>query len=146
MSELPDDLHAKIERLCEEGNELQEEGRLGDALSRFREAWGLLPEPKQEWDAGLWILGAIGDVEFLRGEFHAGRVTLMEAMQNFDDARENPFLRLRLGQCMYELGEEADAANWLVGAYALDGEAVFEGEEPKYLAFLRRRIEPRPDA
>ena len=48
----------------------------------------------------------------------------------------NPFLHLRLGQCRYELGEEARAADELMRAYMGTGVDIFAHEDPKYLAFL----------
>jgi hypothetical protein len=57
----------------------------------------------------------------------------------------NPFLRLRLGQCMYELGETDEAANWLAGAYLLEGKELFSQDDPKYLEFIKSRLEPPPN-
>jgi TolA-binding protein len=121
MAELPDNLFEEVERLSEEGNEYASSGDFGRALSSFGAAWELLPEPRVAWSAGLWLLGSIGDMQFQRGEFVASREALVTAVKSYDEARGNPFLQLRLGQCMYELGEEAEAANWLAGAFIMEG-------------------------
>jgi hypothetical protein len=60
------------------------------------------------------------------------------------DALGNPFLHLRLGQCRFELGDLDRAADELARAYMADGEDVFDGEDPKYLAFLKTRLQPPP--
>jgi hypothetical protein len=57
-------------------------------------------------------------------------------------ATGNPFLHLRLGQCRFELGDLDRAADELARAYMGDGEDVFEDEAPKYLAFLKTRLQP----
>ena len=44
---------------------------------------------------------------------------------------DNPFLRLRLGQALFELGELAEATNWLAPQYLAEGLVPFEGEGPK---------------
>lgn len=56
----------------------------------------------------------------------------------------NPYLRLRLGQCMYELGEMTEAANWLAGAYLSEGTKLFAHDDPKYLDFIKSQLKPPP--
>ncbi len=68
----------------------------------------------------------------------------MNAMKFFDEARGNPFLRLRLGQCMYELGEHREAADWLTMAFLSEGKKLFEQDDPKYLAFTKAQLKPPP--
>lgn len=48
----------------------------------------------------------------------------------------NPFLHLRLGQVLLDLGDEAGAADELMRAYMGGGAEIFSLEEPRYLAFL----------
>ena len=92
----------------------------------------------------MWLLTAIGDMHFQMARFPEGRAALMEVMKLFDDARGNPFVQLRLGQCMLELGEEKEAANWLAGAFLSEGRQLFEGDNPKYLEFIKCKLEPPP--
>jgi len=101
MAELPDELHERIQRLCAEGNDLLDQERYEDAVARFSSAWELLPHPRTDWDAATWILAAIADAHFLRDDFAAMRQPLMTAML-CGGATGNPFLRLRLGQCLFE--------------------------------------------
>ena len=49
-----------------------------------------------------------------------------------------------MGQSLYELGEAREAANWLAPVYLLEGRAPFEDEDPKYLNFLRTKLDPPP--
>jgi hypothetical protein len=102
----------------------------------------LLPEPKTDWEAATWILGAIGDANFLGKDYLAGRENLSMAM-HCPDAIGNPFLHLRLGQCQFELGNLDRAADELARAYMGAGDEIFEGAE-KYLAFLKTRLKPPP--
>ncbi len=148
MPELPADTFAAVQHFCEEGDRLAADDRFDDALDQFRQAWDLLPEPREDWSATLWLLGAIGDMHYFRGAFADGRNALTDAMTVFLEAPSNPNLCLRLGQCHYELGDEESAARWLRAAYDQAGDDVFEEEDPKYLAFLQGRpagpSEPRP--
>jgi tetratricopeptide (TPR) repeat protein len=143
MAELPDTIHEQIQRLCAEGDDLFEQERDEEALARYYSAWELLPEPRTGWEAGSWILGAIADVHFYRDDFAAMIKPLMTAMQ-CDGATANPFLRLRLGQCLFELGEFDEAANWLAGAYLEEGKSIFDEDDPKYLAFIKSKLSLPP--
>lgn len=143
MAELPDKLNAQIQRICAEGDALIDQQRYEDAVARFSSAWELLPSPQTDWVAATWILAAIADAHFLRGDFASMRKPLMMAMR-CDGATANPFLRLRLGQCLFELGELDEAANWLAGAFLEEGTKIFAEDDPKYLAFIKSKLLPPP--
>jgi hypothetical protein len=101
----------------------------------------LYPEAlQQDWNAATWILAAIGDANFLGGDYVAGRDNLSMAM-HCPKALGNPFLHLRLGQCQFELGDLDRAADELARAYMAAGRDIFR-EADKYFAFLKTRLEP----
>jgi tetratricopeptide (TPR) repeat protein len=143
MAELSQELHERIQRLCAEGDELLDQGRYEDALARYGSAWQLLPEPRTDWSAGEWIMAAIGDVRYHQGDFAASRQAFMMALK-CGGSPDNPFLRLRLGQCLFELGDRQEAANWLAGAYLLEGKKLFADDDPKYLEFIKAQLQPPP--
>jgi hypothetical protein len=72
MPDLSDSLHAEIERLCAVGDELAKRQEFTQALQSYWAAWDLLPDPKVQWEAATWILGAVGDANFLSGDYVAG--------------------------------------------------------------------------
>ena len=139
MSELNDELYSKIQGLCKQGDEQAEAGNYPAALAHYWDAFDLLPEPKTSWEASTWILVAIGDANFLGKDYQAGVDNLSFAM-HCPGAIGNPFIHMRLGQCQFEVGNTARAADELTRAYALEGADMFEQEEPKYLAFLKTKI------
>ena len=143
MTHQGDELPGQFQALCEDGDALSDAGSYPAALECYRAAWALLPEPRTQWEASTWLLAAIGDNEFLEGDFAAGRDTLALAMC-CPDAPGNPFLHLRLGQCCLELGETDRAAVELGRAYLGAGAELFQNEHPKYLAFLKTRQTPPP--
>jgi tetratricopeptide (TPR) repeat protein len=144
MAELPELIHERVKVLSAEGDAFADAGNWDAAIGRFHQAFELLPEPRLEWDAALWLLAAVGDVHFQAGNYLLAREPLMMAMK-VDGATGNPFLRLRLGQVLYELGERAEATSWLAGAYLSEGLALFENENPKYLAFVKPQLQPPPE-
>lgn len=142
MIELDDLTHERIQALCAEGDALAEETNYPAALKKYWAAWDLLPEPQTDWEAATWILAAIGDANFLGGDFVAGRDNLSVAM-HCPAAIGNPFLHLRLGQCQFELGDLDRAADELARAYMGAGDEIFAGAD-KYFEFLKNRLEPPP--
>ena len=141
MAEIPDQIFEEITTLSERGNQLASNGQLAEALSTFKQALALVPEPQGERDSAFWLLVSIGDMEFLLGRYPESRSVLMSAVTQFEEARSNPFVRMRLGQSMYELGEEKEAANWLAGAYLSEGVQIFDQDDPKYLRFIKSQLE-----
>src|SRR5581483_11205067 len=95
--ELPDALYEEIKELCAQGDALAEEEQYPEALEAYWAAFDLLPPPQEQWEAATWILGSIGDANFLSGDFEAGRNSLAGAM-TCPDGLGNPFLHLRLGE------------------------------------------------
>jgi tetratricopeptide (TPR) repeat protein len=136
--ELPAEVYADIVQLCERGDGLADNERYSEALATYWRAWDMLPEPKTEWEAATWILAAIGDANFQRSDYAAGRDNLSSAMR-CPGAIGNPFLHLRLGQCQLELGDLERAADELMRAYISEGPTIFAEEDPRYLSFLRSR-------
>ena len=145
--ELDPHLYTRINRVCEIGDTLAEEGKYNDAIASYQYAWDLLPDPKEQWEAATWILVAIGDAHFLHGNYFAALNTLEHAM-HCPDAIGNPFIHLRLGQAQLEMDNRANAADELMRAYMGAGAEIFAGEAPKYLEFLGTVAEgiekPRP--
>ena len=55
MTELDPHLHTRINRFCEIGDALAEDGKYSDAVVSYQYAWNLLPDPKENWEAATWI-------------------------------------------------------------------------------------------
>ncbi len=139
MKRLAIRIQARIEKLCEAGDKFAQNGYFQAALKNYWTAYDLLPEPKEEWVAGTWILAAIGDTNFLNKDFQAGADNLSTAML-FPNAAENPFLHLRLGQCFFELGYFDKATNEFKKTYTLEGEELFNREDSKYLESIKHLL------
>lgn len=146
-TELDPHLHTRINRFCEIGDTLAEDGKYSDAVAAYQYAWNLLPDPKEDWEAATWILVAIGDAHFLNSNYPAALTALEQAMR-CPEAIGNPFIHLRLGQTQFELGNKDRAADELMRAYMGAGAEIFAEEALKYLEFLGTVAEgiesPRP--
>ena len=140
---LPEAIEAEVARLVAEAEELADDEEDARALALFQAGWELIPEPKAEWQRALQVLGGIADSQFHLGEYEACRRTMQLALRS-GGGPNNPFICLRLGQCHLELGDEHGAGNWLTSAMLVGGLEIFEGEDPKYWAFLRKQLDPPP--
>ena len=138
QDELDDVLLAEIRELCAIGDRYANEGDYAQALTEYNLAWRMIPEPKNNWEASTWILGAIADASFLSGN-DGPVIAALEYAMTCPGGLGNPFLHLRLGQSLYRAGKTDWAANELMRAYMGAGEEIFSLEDPKYLEFLKTR-------
>ena len=104
MSKLPSDVCMLIDNLCQKGDQFAQVDQHDDALDQYEAAWQLLPEPKHQWPAATWILMAVGDVYFEMRQYSAASDALREAV-DCPEGETNPFILLRLGQSLFEIGE-----------------------------------------
>lgn len=65
-----------------------------------------------------------------------------KAIANIEEnGYHNPFILLRLGQSFLENNDTKQAKEFLLRAYMLEGENIFEEEDEKYFQFLQTNVE-----
>lgn len=139
--ELDDETHERITELCEQGDEDVDEERYDEAIAKYNQALALIPEPVTDWEAATWVLTALGETYFFKGDYEKARQSLTDAM-HCPDAIGNPLIHLRLGQAQFELGNMDRARDELARAYMGGDEEIFDDEDPKYLALVRSTLRP----
>ncbi|WP_105401794.1 hypothetical protein [Neorhizobium sp. T7_12] len=60
---LADDIHDRVTELSEQGNDLFDRGDAKAAISVWRWALQLLPEPRCKWEAAVWLHASIGEAQ-----------------------------------------------------------------------------------
>lgn len=139
MTELPDEIYDRIEQLSEQGNVLlEDQGDWRGAVKAWSAALDLLPAPKTQWEAALWLYASLGDAYRRGGDLQSAKDMLFDA-QNCPDGHMNAFALLRLGQTLVDLGDADKGLEQLLRAYLIDGEEVFEEDGAAYLKLLRDR-------
>ncbi len=138
MTELPPEVVAIVDEAATKGDKLAEEGKFTEAIAAYRV--GLAALPKGDWSASLWFHAAIGDAQFLARDYDEARITWMEAI--LDGGLGNPFIHLRRGQTMYELGNLDEAGNELLKALLIEGVDIFDESDPKYLDYVTGIAQP----
>ena len=129
---LNEGLIRKIRHICSEGYGLYDKGHYKEALREFYKAWTLIPKPQTDNEEAGWVLTAIGDCYFRNEQWEQGRESLNSAL-HCPHMKGNPFIHLRLGQCLYELNDKEAACDHLQQAYLNGGRKLFQNEAPKYL-------------
>lgn len=132
MTELHQDTTEKIRSLCADAYQSYDQGDFRKALRLFYQGWLLLPKPQTDFAEAGWVLTGIGDSYFRLKQYIPGCEALRSA-NHCPQTRDNPFIHLRLGQCLYQIGERASARTHLQKAYRLGGPALFDVEKPAYL-------------
>lgn len=135
MPELDNKLFAKIQTFNHSGEEFISSGQFHKAIKEYQKAWNTLPEPKQLWDAALWIKVAQAELYMELNDYTAGKQKLLDAIL-CSGAVNNPLVHFLLGICCFELGEKQFAREELQIAYDLEGEGIFQDGDEKYRQFL----------
>lgn len=132
---LDEKIFNKIESICKQGDDALDNEDLEDALALYEKAWKLIPDPKASWVVSTWVLSALADVYFYSADYPKALEALNDAML-CPEGLQNPYLHLRLGQVHLELGSEEKAREELMLALKEGGKELFEGDDPKYLAWI----------
>ena len=109
--ELTDEIYNNILELTETGDEYYEKGELRKAEKAYLEALELLPEPKDDWEAGTWIYTALGDVYLEEQDYLKAKEVLYDAL-NCPNS-QNPYIYYNLGIALFELNENDKARIFL---------------------------------
>ena len=133
VMELSDELYAEITKHSDIGEHYFEDGKYRKALEEYKKAFELIPEPKTDWEASVWTLAAIGDSHYMLREF-VSALKVFEQLMNEYHEENNPFARVRYGECLYETGNTEAAREHLQAAFDMEGEEIFDND--KYLKFI----------
>lgn len=136
-SELPDDIYERVCDLSETGNNLLEEGQIDEAIAIWQSALALLPEPRQKWEASMWLHASIGDAQQQGGRTQDALDSFKKAAASAD-GYANGFVQLGIGTNLFDLGRTEESTDPLLRAFMAEGEEIFEESNPKYLDHLRR--------
>ncbi len=148
IDELTPQIKAKLDELAEKGNQLEDEERYEEAIEAWQEGLDLIPAPQEYYSETVWFLAAVGDVYFKKGMYPQAHECFDKARGNLSgEGYGNPFVMLRLGECCLEIGDEKNAAEFLLRAYMMEGKEIFEPDEDgeddgqKYFDFLRTHVD-----
>ena len=117
---------------------LESFGDQSGAIAAWQAALTLLPDPKVEWEAALWLYASIGDTMRAEGRYEDAEDMLFNAL-NCPDAHANAFVNLRLGQTLVGAGKTDQGVEYLLRAYMLAGKGIFAEDALDALSLLHDR-------
>ena len=133
---MDESLYEKIKSKCEEADNLYDDSLFFDACKKYQEALAIIPEPKEEWEASTWVYTALGDTWSEIGNVNNALQAFMSA-EKCPDGTTNPYIQLRIGMCFLDLNNTMLAKEYLIRAYMLDGEEIFDDTDPKYFNLIK---------
>ncbi len=136
MTEETEDL---LDSLSEQGNEEMDNENYPEAIEYFNKALEVIPEPKDDWEASGWLYASIGDAYFCMEKYADALDALHKAYDIYGTEDMNPFILLRLGQCYYHRQDKKNSLDFLLRAYMMEGEEIFEDAE-EYLDYLKSNV------
>ncbi|MCC2591912.1 hypothetical protein LKO27_00510 [Tessaracoccus sp. OS52] len=135
-ADLPDDVHAEVTRLFEEGSNYEDLNAPDAAVECHIKALELLPAPRTQWEAATLVYTALADALGALNRWGEAFDALQLALQS-PGGRENGYVWLRLGDAHKADGRTPQALEAYTSAYMLEGEELFE-DNPEDLGWLRK--------
>ena len=129
--ELDESLNQNIQALSQEGERHYEAEAYEQAVTSYLAALALVPNPKEDWEASLWLYAALGDA-FFKLKRYEESLGVFRSAEKCQDGLDNAYVVLMIGQNYYELHNKHLAREYLLKAYMLEGEEIFEEQDQKY--------------
>ncbi|WP_182418831.1 tetratricopeptide repeat protein [Bartonella sp. HY038] len=136
--ELPDDIYEEVENLSGQGQELFDNKQIDAAIEKWQQALSLLPEPRQKWEASLWLYAALGDAYQSKGD-HQEALSYFERGYQSAEGYLNPYILYSIGTNLYDLNRKDEATDYLLRAYMLEGDDIFDEDGEIYLNHLKEK-------
>lgn len=129
----------RIDKIAEEGNELYRKGDLDNALKKYSEGYNLIPNPKKLYSESLWFEVAIGDIFFDNKKYDEAIIYYEKAKNNITgNGINNPYILFKYGASAFELNMIIEANEFLLRAYMLSGQDIFNEYDKKYFEFIKQ--------
>ena len=129
--------------ITEDGNALEVEGALDEALASYEKAWHLLPIPKTGWTMlSAWVTSCFYGVYFTKQDFKAALEWGLLELESRDSVVDvGPWMDL--GKVYFELGEQDIAFSYFQKAFEIGKSRVFKEEPKHYYKFFTARYARR---
>jgi tetratricopeptide (TPR) repeat protein len=75
--ELPDKTYDAVVKLSRQGNDFMDAENFPEAICIWEKALNLLPEPKSDWEAAMWIYSSIGDAHYQLKQFREAKAAFL---------------------------------------------------------------------
>lgn len=144
---LPANVEERLYELADEGHKLTLNEQYMDAIHIWKRAIEMIPEPKQHYsETANFYEGIAYNYQIMC--MYPQSLNFMERVFSVlgENANQNPFTMLNMGEIYYELGKIELSVKYLNRAYILEGDEIFDFDvygkinHGKYLDFLKTKI------
>lgn len=136
---VPEPVRAQIEEESKSGREAWASGNPDAAERHFLNAWAALPEPKLDFDYAQLLSSGLATFYRDTRQFDKAR-RWIEVMRQAYGPEPNVYPEFLAGTIAFESGDLDEAFRLFRPWYEQFGSRPFEGQEPKYLDLVRRRL------
>lgn len=130
------ELEQKIVETVEVGNVLDETQQHEQALIYYDQAWGMLPEPKMEWEMASWIASCQASSYMDLGQYELAKPWAEISLQTRSTDRNTSPL-IDLGMVCMRLEQHDEAYSYLHQAYEYGKERAFQGNPREVLKYYK---------
>ena len=124
------------ERLTDKADRHFEMCELAEAIDCYGKVLRLISVKKELEEQTAWTLSAIGDCYFVMRDFKSALRHYIKAF-NLPTGYANAYAQLRAGQVFYEQGNMEQARHYMLQAYLIEGDELFEDEDWKYFDLIK---------
>lgn len=138
----------KLLELAEKGHQARMARRYDEAIQLWEEALYLIPDPKNAYLETAWFSAAIGDIYIVKKMYSKALEYFKKVFDILqEETYQDAFTMRSMGEIYYEMGDEKCSAQYLLKAYLLEGEEIFqldfykEIDHKKYFHFLKTHVD-----
>ncbi|MGF9697229.1 hypothetical protein [Paenibacillus sp. MABNR03] len=132
------ELEQQIIEMVEAGNVLDETQQHEQALIYYDQAWGMLPEPKTDWEIASWIASCHANAHMDLGQYALAKPWAEISLQTRgSDIDTGPLIEL--GTICMRLEQHDEAYSYLHRAYEYGKERSFQGCPPDVLHYYKEQ-------
>ena len=138
FKQLPPETIGEMAALGKQSRELQKAGDFAAAEPYLLKIWELIPEPKLDWGNTDSLIYGITDFYRRWGKHDIAKQWIAEVFKR--ELLPYEYCQyLEAGKTYYEAGEFEMAREYFVKTYRIAKSSGFNGEDPKYLKFLKSK-------
>lgn len=134
--DVDDSIYEEIISLSEKGNEKLDSECWEEAISIWKQALQKVPEPQVDHESYTWLNASIADA-YNFGEKYDLALNHFESAYRGYGGESNAFVLFELGKAYSDRNDWLKARDFLLRAYMVAGQEIFEGEE-SYLDRLKQ--------
>ncbi len=140
MNEITKTMAKTIEEYIQEGKQQLSSHDFERAIASYKSALSIVPPPKNDFEITAELKYLIGEAHYLSNNFEKAYNALMAASMA-EGGMIHTMRCVRLGQIYYHTGDLANAVEFFLQAYFLEGEEAFNSVSSEYFDFLKHNVD-----